>query len=147
MERKASAVWIGGFKEGKGTVSASSGALSNMPYSFGSRFEGQPGTNPEELIAAAHAGCFSMALAAQLDSKDVQPESIHTSATLTLEQQEGKWTIAAIHLGVNARVPGIDRRTFEKAAREAKRGCPVSRVLKAKISMEVTLESESKAAD
>ena len=82
MERKASAVWIGGFKEGKGTVSASSGALSNMPYSFGSRFEGQPGTNPEELIAAAHAGCFSMALAAQLDSKDVQPESIHTSATL-----------------------------------------------------------------
>jgi len=147
MERKASAVWIGGFKEGKGTVSASSGALSNMPYSFGSRFEGQPGTNPEELIAAAHAGCFSMALAAQLDSKDVQPESIHTSATLTLEQQEGKWTIAAIHLGVNARVPGIDRKTFEKAAREAKRGCPVSRVLKAKISMEVTLETESKAAD
>ena len=147
MERKASAVWIGGFKEGKGTVSASSGALSNMPYSFGSRFEGQPGTNPEELIAAAHAGCFSMALAAQLDSKDVQPESIHTSATLTLEQKEGKWTIAAIHLGVNARVPGIDRKTFEKAAREAKRGCPVSRVLKAKISMEVTLESESKAAD
>lgn len=147
MERKASAVWIGGFKEGKGTVSASSGALSNMPYSFGSRFEGQPGTNPEELIAAAHAGCFSMALAAQLDSKDVQPESIHTSATLTLEQQEGKWTIAAIHLAVNARVPGIDRKTFEKAAREAKRGCPVSRVLKAKISMEVTLESESKAAD
>lgn len=147
MERKASAVWIGGFKEGKGTVSASSGALSNMPYSFGSRFEGQPGTNPEELIAAAHAGCFSMALAAQLDSKDVQPESIHTSATLTLEQQEGKWTIAAIHLGVNARVPGIDRTTFEKAAREAKRGCPVSRVLKAKISMEATLESESKAAD
>lgn len=147
MERKASAVWFGGFKEGKGTVSASSGALSNMPYSFGSRFEGQPGTNPEELIAAAHAGCFSMALAAQLDSKDVQPESIHTSATLTLEQQEGKWTIAAIHLGVNARVPGIDRKTFEKAAREAKRGCPVSRVLKAKISMEVTLESESKAAD
>ena len=147
MERKASAVWIGGFKEGKGTVSASSGALSNMPYSFGSRFEGQPGTNPEELIAAAHAGCFSMALAAQLDSKDVQPESIHTSATLTLEQQEGKWTIAAIHLGVTARVPGIDRKTFEKAAREAKRGCPVSRVLKAKISMEVTLESESKAAD
>lgn len=147
MERKASAVWIGGFKEGKGTVSASSGALSNMPYSFGSRFEGQPGTNPEELIAAAHAGCFSMALAAQLDSKGVRPESINTSATLTLEQQEGKWTIAAIHLGVNARVPGIDRKTFEKAAREAKRGCPVSRVLKAKISMEVTLESESKAAD
>lgn len=147
MERKASAVWIGGFKEGKGTVSASSGALSNMPYSFGSRFEGQPGTNPEELIAAAHAGCFSMALAAQLDSKGVRPESINTSATLTLEQQEGKWTIAAIHLAVNARVPGIDRKTFEKAAREAKRGCPVSRVLKAKISMEVTLESESKAAD
>jgi len=147
MERKANAVWMGGFKEGKGTVSASSGVLSNMPYSFGSRFESQPGTNPEELIAAAHAGCFSMALAAQLDSKGVQPESINTLATLTLEQQEGKWTIAAVHLAVNARVPGVDRTTFEKAAREAKRGCPVSRVLKAKVSMEATLESESKAAD
>ena len=88
-----------------------------------------------------------MALAAQLDSKGVQPESINASATLTLEQQEGKWTIAAIHLAVNARVPGIDGTKFEKAAREAKRGCPVSRVLKAKISMEATLESESKAAD
>ena len=146
MERKASAVWIGGFKDGKGTVSASSGVLSNMPYSFASRFESQPGTNPEELLAAAHAGCFSMALAAQLDSKGGKPESINTSAALTLERQDGKWTVAAIHLAVNARVPGIDQTTFEKAAREAKRGCPVSRVLKAKITMEATLESESKAA-
>jgi len=144
MERKASAVWIGGFKEGSGALSTSSGVLSNISYSFATRFESQPGTNPEELIAAAHAGCFSMALAAQLDSKGVKPESINTSAALTLEQQNGKWTITAIHLALSARVPGIDPATFEKAAREAKRGCPVSRVLKAKITMEATLESESK---
>jgi osmotically inducible protein OsmC len=124
-------------------VSASSGILSNIPYSFASRFERQLGTNPEELIAAAHAGCFSMALAAQLNSKGAKPESINTSAVLTLEQQDEKWTIVAIHLAVTARVPGIDQTTFEKAAREAKRGCPVSRVLKAKITMESTLESES----
>lgn len=147
MERKASAIWRGAFKAGSGTVSTSSGALSNLPYSFATRFENQPGTNPEELIAAAHAGCFSMALAAQLDNKGFKPESINTSAALVLEQQHGKWTIAAIHLTVSATVPGIDRATFENAAREAKLGCPVSRVLKAKITLSPTLESESKAAD
>lgn len=146
MERKASAVWVGGFKEGRGTVSASSGALSNVPYSFATRFESEPGTNPEELIAAAHASCFSMALAAQLDGKGHKPESISTSAVLTLELQDGKWIIAAIHLAVHARVPGIDPTTFKRVAQEAKRGCPVSRVLKAKITMDATLESESKAA-
>src|SRR6476469_457908 len=144
MQRNASAHWSGGLKDGKGTLTSPSGVLKSTPYSFAPRFESQPGTNPEELIAAAHAGCFSMALAAQLDSKGVKPESINTSAALTLEQQNGKWTITAIHLAVSARVPGIDPATFKKAAREAKRGCPVSRVLKAKITMEATLESESK---
>lgn len=147
MERTASAVWRGGFKHGSGSVSTASGALSNVSYSFASRFESQPGTNPEELIASAHAGCFSMALAAQLDSKGLKPESINTSAVLTLEQQGDKWTISAVHLRVNARVPGADRTAFEKAAQQAKRGCPVSRVLKARITMEASLEVESKAAD
>lgn len=147
MERTASAVWRGGFKHGSGSVSTASGVLSNVSYSFASRFESQPGTNPEELIASAHAGCFSMALAAQLDSKGLKPESINTSAVLTLEQQGDKWTISAVHLRVNARVPGTDRTAFEKAAQQAKRGCPVSRVLKARITMEASLEVESKAAD
>ena len=146
MERKASAIWSGGFKDGGGTVSTSSGTLSNISYSFATRFENQPGTNPEELIAAAHAGCFSMALAAQLDSKGFKPESINTTAALSLEQEGGKWTIAAIHLTVSARVPGVDPTTFEKAAQEAKRGCPVSRVLKAKVTIDATLQSESKVA-
>ena len=147
MERTASAVWRGGFRDGSGSVSTSSGVLSNVSYSFATRFESQPGTNPEELIAAAHAGCFSMALAAQLDGAGLKPESIDTTAALTLEQQDGKWVISAVHLRVSARVPGADRIAFEKAAQQAKSGCPVSRVLKAKISMEAMLESESKAAD
>lgn len=147
MERTASAVWRGGFRDGSGSVSTSSGVLSNVSYSFATRFESQPGTNPEELIAAAHAGCFSMALAAQLDGEGLKPESIDTAAALTLEQQDGQWVISAVHLKVSARVPGADRIAFEKAAQQAKSGCPVSRVLKAKISMEAMLESESKAAD
>lgn len=147
MERTANAVWRGGFKDGSGIVSTSSGVLSNVSYSFATRFESQPGTNPEELIAAAHAGCFSMALAAQLDSKGLKPEHIDTSATLTLEQQGDKWTISAVHLRVSARVPGADPIAFEKAAQQAKRGCPVSRVLRSKITMEAILEAESKAAD
>ena len=146
MKRIASAVWVGGFIGGKGFVSTSSGAMSNISYSFKTRFEDHLGTNPEELIAAAQAGCFSMALAAQLESNGFNPRSINTSATLTLEQQSGKWNIAAIHMDVIARVPGLDRKTFEKAAREAKSGCPVSRVLKAKITMDAMLEPESQAA-
>ncbi|MGH9465737.1 MAG: OsmC family protein [Terriglobales bacterium] len=147
MQRNAGAIWKGSLKQGSGTVSTGSGVLSNLPYSFGTRFGHERGTNPEELIAAAHAGCFSMALSAQLDGKGFKSESIHTSAALTLEQQSGNWIINAIHLTVRARVPGIDPKVFADAAQTAERECPVSRVLNAKITMDATLESESQAAD
>lgn len=139
MIRKASAVWKGGLKDGKGTVSSASGVLKNTPYSFSTRFEEQPGTNPEELIAAAHAGCFSMALSAQLGNAGMTAESIETSATLTLEKLEAGFTITAIHLDVVAKVPGGDAAKFEQAANNAKAGCPVSRVLNAKITMDAKL--------
>jgi len=139
MERKASAVWKGGLKDGKGTVSSTSGVLSNTPYSFATRFEGTPGTNPEELIAAAHAGCFSMALSAQLGAANLTPESINTSATLTMEKLEAGWTITAVHLDVTAKVPGASAEAFNKAAQDAKAGCPVSKVLNAKITMNAKL--------
>jgi osmotically inducible protein OsmC len=141
MQRKASAVWKGGLKDGKGAVSATSGVLSNTPYSFTTRFENTPGTNPEELIAAAHAACFSMALSAQLGGGNLTPESINTSATLTLEKLEAGWTITAVHLDVTGRVPGADAATFQKFADAAKSGCPVSKVLKANITMDAKLES------
>lgn len=140
MQRKASAVWKGGLKDGKGTVSSTSGVLSNTPYSFATRFENTPGTNPEELIAAAHAGCFSMALSAQLGGANLTPESIATSATLTLEKLEGGWTITAVNLDVVARVPGASQEAFHTAANNAKSGCPVSKVLKADITMNARLE-------
>jgi len=140
MERKASAVWKGGLKGGKGSVSSSSGVLSNTAYSFTTRFENTPGTNPEELIAAAHAACFSMALSAQLGNANLTPESISTAATLTLEKLDSGWTITAVHLDVTARVPNADRAAFDKAANDAKSGCPVSKVLKANITMNATLE-------
>ena len=139
MQRKASAVWKGGLKDGKGTVSSASGVLKNTPYSFSTRFEEQPGTNPEELIAAAHAGCFSMALSAQLGNAGMTAESIETSATLTMEKLEAGFTITAIHLDVVARIPGGDAAKFEEAANNAKAGCPVSRVLNAKITMDAKL--------
>ena len=139
MERKASAVWKGGLKDGSGAVSATSGVLSNTPYSFKTRFEGTPGTNPEELIAAAHAACFSMALSAQLGGANLTPESINTSATLTLEKLDSGWTITAVHLDVTAKVPGASADAFNKAANDAKAGCPVSKVLNAKISMNAKL--------
>ncbi|MGA9640666.1 MAG: OsmC family protein [Terriglobales bacterium] len=140
MERKASAVWKGGLKDGKGTISSTSGVLSNTPYSFTTRFEGTPGTNPEELIAAAHAACFSMALSAQLGGANLAPESISTSATLTMEKLEAGWTITAVHLDVAAKVPGASAEAFNKAAQDAKAGCPVSKVLNAKITMNARLE-------
>jgi osmotically inducible protein OsmC len=140
MQRKASAVWKGGLKDGTGTVSATSGVLSNTPYSFTTRFENAPGTNPEELIAAAHAACFSMALSAQLGSANLTPESINTSATLTMDKLDAGWTITAIQLDVNARVPNADEAAFKKAADNAKAGCPVSKVLNAKITMNANLE-------
>lgn len=141
MQRKASAVWKGGLRDGKGTVSATSGVLSNTPYSFATRFENSPGTNPEELIAAAHAACFSMALSVQLGNASLTPESISTTATLTLEKLESGFTITAVHLDVVGKVPKADAAAFQKAAESAKTGCPVSKVLKADISMTARLES------
>src|ERR1700675_916053 len=132
MERKASAVWKGGLKDGNGTVSSASGILSNTPYSFKTRFENNPGTNPEELIAAAHAACFSMALSAQLGGANLTPSSINTTATVSLEKLEAGWAITTIHLDVVGRVPNADDAAFQKAAENAKAGCPVSKVLNAK---------------
>ncbi|HEX2831859.1 MAG TPA: OsmC family protein [Thermoanaerobaculia bacterium] len=139
MKRNASAQWNGGLKDGKGTISTPSGVLSNTQYSFSTRFEDGIGTNPEELIAAAHAGCFSMALSAQLTNAGTPPESIQTTANLTMEKLEAGFTITAIHLDVTATVPGVDQAAFETAANNAKAGCPVSRVLNATITMDAKL--------
>jgi osmotically inducible protein OsmC len=141
MQRKASAVWKGGLKDGKGTISAPGGVLSNTPYSFTTRFENSPGTNPEELIAAAHAACFSMALSAQLGGANLTPESINTSITISMEKLDSGWTITASHIDVVGRVPGSDAATFQKYAEAAEKGCPVSKVLNAKITMNAKLES------
>ena len=140
MERKASAVWQGGLKDGKGEFSAPSGVFSHVPYSFKTRFEGAPGTNPEELIAAAHAACFSMALSAQLGAANLTPESINTTANLKMEKLDSGWTITAIHLEVKATIPNADDAAFQKAAADAKAGCPVSKVLNAQITMSAKLE-------
>jgi osmotically inducible protein OsmC len=139
MVRKASAVWKGSLKEGKGTISSESGVLSNTPYSFSTRFENAKGTNPEELIAAAHAGCFTMALSAQLGTAGITPESLETTASLTLDKLDAGWSITKIHLDVAARIPGVDKTAFDKAAENAKAGCPVSRLLKAEITMTARL--------
>ena len=141
MERKASAVWQGGLKDGKGEFSTTSGVFSHVPYSFKTRFEGAPGTNPEELIAAAHAACFSMALSAQLGGANLTPESINTTANLKMEKLDSGWAITAIHLDVKAKIPNADNAAFQKAAADAKAGCPVSKVLNAQITMTATLES------
>ena len=141
MKRQASAEWKGGLKDGRGTVSTASGVLKETAYSFSTRFEDGKGTNPEELIAAAHAGCFSMALSAQLGTANLVPQSIATTATLTLEKLEAGWTVTAMHLDVKARVPGATAQVFEEQARAAKEGCPISRLLNAKITMEARLES------
>src|SRR5205085_840385 len=139
MQRKAGAVWKGGLKDGKGTVTTASGVLTSTPYSFATRFEEGKGTNPEELIAAAHAGCFSMALSAELGKAGMTAESISTEATLTMEKLEAGFTITKINLDVNAKIPGGDQAKFAKAAQDAKAGCPVSRVLKAEITMNARL--------
>jgi osmotically inducible protein OsmC len=141
MKRKASAVWRGDLRGGKGTISTDSGALSETQYSFSTRFEEGIGTNPEELIAAAHAGCFSMALSGQLGEAGLLPESIQTTAIVTLERTDAGFTITAVHLDLIARVPGADQTTFEAAANKAKVGCPVSRVLNAPITMDAVLET------
>ncbi len=141
MKRSASAEWKGGLKDGKGAISTDSTVLNNTQYSFGTRFENGVGTNPEELIAAAHAGCFSMALSAQLGKAGMTAESIKTKATITLDQVDGGFAITASHLDVAVRIPGGDKTAFEKAAAEAESGCPVSKVLNAKITMDAKLES------
>jgi lipoyl-dependent peroxiredoxin len=141
MKKRASAVWKGGLKDGKGTISTESGVLSNAPYGFTARFENGAGTNPEELIGAAHAGCFSMALSAQLGEAGMVAESINTTATVTLEKVEGGFSIPAVHLDVTAKIPGADRPAFEAAANKAKTGCPVSKLLNAKITMDARLET------
>ena len=140
MIRKASAVWNGSLKEGKGTISTDSGVLSRTQYSFSTRFENGVGTNPEELIAAAHAGCFTMALSGQLGNAGMTAESLETTASLTMEKLDAGFTITKIHLDVTARIPGADPAAFEKAAANAKAGCPVSRLLKAEITMTAKLE-------
>ena len=140
MEKKASAVWSGDLKTGKGSISTETGVLSNAPYGFVSRFEGGKGTNPEELIAAAHAGCFSMALSGQLGSAGLTAQKIETSATVTMNKLEQGWTVTDVHLQVKANVPGADQASFEKSANAAKAGCPISRLLNAKITMDAQLE-------
>jgi osmotically inducible protein OsmC len=140
MKRKGSAVWQGGLKDGKGTVSTDSGVLSNTQYSFSTRFEDGKGTNPEELIAAAHAGCFSMALSAQLGNAGMTAEQIQTTATVSLDKTDGGFAITAVHLEVRAKIPGADKQAFETAAANAKAGCPVSKVLNATITMDAKLE-------
>ena len=140
MKRTASAAWSGDLKQGKGTVSTQIGVLKDTAYSFSTRFENGIGTNPEELIAAAHAGCFTMATAAALGRAGFTPDKLATSASLTLEQVSGNWTITTVDLQMTARVPGIDAKKFQEVAADAKANCPVSRVLNAKISLDAKLE-------
>ena len=141
MKRNASAVWNGGIKDGKGTISTDSGVLANAQYSFSTRFEDGIGTNPEELIAAAHAGCFSMALSGQLGQAGLTADSISTTASVNLEKTDSGFAITKVHLDVTAKVPGADSAAFETAANNAKAGCPVSKLLNAEITMDARLES------
>ena len=139
IKRKGSAIWEGNLKEGRGRISTDSGVLKETQYSFGTRFENGPGTNPEELIGAAHAGCFSMALSAQLTEAGHPPKRIHTTATVRMEKLETGFTVTGVRLDVDANVPGIDQASFDKAADEAKRNCPISRLLNTEITMETRL--------
>jgi len=140
MKRKASAIWRGGLKDGKGNISTESGVLREIPYSFGTRFENGVGTNPEELIAAAHAGCFAMAFSAELGKAGITPESISAVATVTLEKNDAGWTVTASHLDVIAKISGADRSQILGIANVAKLGCPISRLLKANVTMDARLE-------
>lgn len=140
MKRTASAVWNGDLKTGKGTVSSQSGVLDKTQYSFGTRFENGVGTNPEELVAAAHAGCFTMAFSAQLGTANLVPTQLDTHATLTFEKLDAGWTVTSIHLAVVGTVPGADDATFQRLAAAAKADCPISRLLKTAISMEAKLQ-------
>ncbi len=141
MQRKASAAWQGGLKDGTGTLTSDSGVLQQTPYSFHTRFESTPGTNPEELIAAAHAGCFTMALSAQLGSAGLTAERLETTATVSLEKVGDGFSITRSHLDLVARIPGADQAKFDAAVKAAETGCPVSKLLKAEISVTARLES------
>jgi lipoyl-dependent peroxiredoxin len=141
MKRKASAVWKGGLKDGKGKISTDSGVLDSTQYSFGTRFEEGKGTNPEELIAAAHAGCFSMALSGQLGNAGMTADEISTTATITLEKTDAGFTVTSSHLDVRVKIPGADAKAFETAANNAKAGCPISRLLNTNITMDAKLVS------
>ena len=139
MQREATAVWNGGLKSGKGTVTGASGAFKQLGYSFRTRFENEPGTNPEELIAAAHAGCFSMALSAQLEKNGSPADEIRTIAKVSLEQKDGGWAITRVDLDLNARVPNVEEDKFRELANAAKAGCPVSKLLNAEITLNAKL--------
>jgi osmotically inducible protein OsmC len=139
ITRTGSAAWQGGIKDGKGSISTESGALKDYPYGFASRFEGQRGSNPEELIAAAHASCFTMALSLILGEAKLTATEMSTTAKVSLEQVEGGYAITSSHLVLKAKVPGADQATFETLAAKAKAGCPVSKLLRADISLEATL--------
>jgi lipoyl-dependent peroxiredoxin len=139
INRSASAAWSGGLKDGKGSISTESGALASYPYGFASRFEGKKGTNPEELLGAAHAGCFTMALSLILGEAGLTATQMDTSAKVTLEQVEGGFAISAVHLTLKAKIPGTDQAKFAELAARAKAGCPVSKVLKAEITLDATL--------
>ncbi len=141
IKRRGSASWKGGLKDGRGSVTTESGALQAYPYGFASRFEGQRGTNPEELIAAAHAGCFTMALSLILGEAKLVADQMDTSAEVTLEQVEGGFAITAVHLTLKARIPGASQETFQQLAAQAKTGCPVSKLLKAAITLDASLVS------
>jgi len=140
MKRKASAVWRGGLKDGKGSISSDSGVLKDTQYSFSTRFENGVGTNPEELIAAAHAGCFSMAFSAELGKAGLTPESIQTTATVTLDKIDGGFGVTESHLDVSARIPGADKAKALEIANAAKAGCPISKLLKANITMDAKFD-------
>ena len=139
MVRKANAVWRGGLKDGKGTLSTGSGVLSDIEYNFRQRFEEEPGTNPEELVAAAHSACFSMALASDLGKAGLSPQSVETHATLTFEPKDGKPTITKIHLDTVAKVPGVEPAAFAKIAEGTKTNCPISRLLNTEITLDARL--------
>lgn len=139
MKKFGQAAWSGGIKDGKGAISTESGALKDYPYGFASRFEGQPGTNPEELIGAAHAGCFTMALSLILGQAGLTAEHMETKAEVTLEKEGEGFAITAVHLTLRARIPGADEATFQELAGKAKAGCPVSKLLKAPITLDAAL--------
>lgn len=139
MKRSASAVWKGGLKDGRGTVSTGSGVLSSVPYNFSMRFENEKGTNPEELIAAAHAACFSMALSLFLGNAGMTADSIDTTATVTLDKVGDAFTVTSSHLQTTVKIPNADRAAFEKAAEGAKAGCPISRLLNTQITLDAKL--------